>query len=133
MVSRDSVRLASSLPYQVGHLECTTKNMHQSWAVEIKFSVTGRKIGGKGFAFWYVTQDNNAKTELFGKSANFHGLAVIFDSSDMDHGRSIPFIHAITNDGTKEMDDFDEYGHSNVSLGSCYDDYRNTNQPGKRN
>jgi hypothetical protein len=63
-------------------LSCETLNTHKAWEVHFSFSVTGKKIGGKGLAMWYVSHDNNAHNELYGKSGNFNGLALIFDSND---------------------------------------------------
>jgi hypothetical protein len=91
-------------------MACTTLNSHKSWVAEFAFSVTGKKVGGKGLAMWYVSEDTNTPNELFGKSANFNGMALIFDSNDVDHGRSIPFVHAVLNEGHKTIDDFDDYG-----------------------
>jgi Legume-like lectin family len=63
------------------------KTLIKEWIVEMSFSVTGKKVGGDGFAFWYTTQDTNIRSP-YGKSTDYRGLAVLFDSSDDEAGVS---------------------------------------------
>ena len=85
VISRDYIRLASSLPFQYGILRCDTPNKHKGWMVEFSMSIYGKSSeGGHGLVFWYIDDFEKAGRNFYGYTAEFRGLAVVFDTSDVE-------------------------------------------------
>ena len=134
---RDSLRLVPSIPFRSGAIWCTTKNTHKHWATHLSFAVhSPGNTGGDGFVFWYIKPHPvmaegrvSPSDAFYGHTANFEGIAVVFDTSDTKQNRYNPFVYAIRNDGTKTRTDFVEYQSTKVHLGGCYREYRNTPHP----
>ncbi|KAJ2998681.1 hypothetical protein HDV02_004212 [Globomyces sp. JEL0801] len=130
LLNKNLVRLVSSLGGQKGSVFCDTENPHQNWMVEFDFSVYGRSSsGGEGFVFWYVKDTKPDKLDFYGHSSRFEGLALVFDTSDVQNNRYNPFIYGLTNNGRKDITDFRDYHSPNVNIGSCFRQYRNTGSP----
>ncbi|KAI8914140.1 concanavalin A-like lectin/glucanase domain-containing protein [Gorgonomyces haynaldii] len=125
IISREYVRLTSSVPYQQSILRCSKENDYKEWMVEFSFSIYGKaSLGGDGMVFWYLN-DFSSERDFYGGSSVFKGLAVVFDTSDADKNRFSPFVYAIENNGhPKDLSDY-----TNQNLGSCYREYRNTPAP----
>ncbi|KAJ3251277.1 hypothetical protein HK103_002547 [Boothiomyces macroporosus] len=138
MFTTEVVRIVPSLSHKMGAMWCETPNPHKEWMVEFSFSVYGRgTAGGDGFVFWY-TKDKKPPViypDFYGHSAKFHGLAIVFDTSDVAKNRYLiltrfnPFIYALENKGHMDKADFQNYQSPDVNIGSCFRDYRNSPVP----
>ncbi|KAI9202588.1 legume-like lectin family-domain-containing protein [Polychytrium aggregatum] len=118
------IRLSPSVPSTLGAIWSSVPNPHKEWEVIISFRVSGRDyLGGDGFAFWY-TQEHDEMGPVYGSRDYWHGIGIVFDTSDQKENRYIPLIYGIHNDGHKSLAHRDDY--ISQTFGACFRDYRNS-------
>ena len=130
--NKDFVRLVPSMDYQLGSIWATTANPHKEWMVEMSVIVSGMfHLGGDGFVFWYSDDQKQPGmvSDFYGRHSEFTGVAIVFDTGDLNTNRINPYVYAIENNGRKSAKDFKDYMSENVHLGACHMDYRNTMKP----
>ncbi|KAJ3096099.1 Protein ERGIC-53 [Phlyctochytrium planicorne] len=127
MASTEYIRLTPSVAGLQGSVWTKSSNPHASWQIEFSFSAFGRAyIGGDGLAFWY-TKDAGIGGPVYGSIDKWMGLGLIFDTAESSQNRFTPYIYAIINDGTKEINNRpDALLHA---VGGCFRDYRNAPNP----
>ncbi|KAI8925188.1 concanavalin A-like lectin/glucanase domain-containing protein [Entophlyctis helioformis] len=125
------IRLAMGMPYRRGAIWSAIPNKHPEWKVEMSFFVSGHGVaGGDGMVLWYTEGTHrNGPMDFYGHSSKFKGIAIVFDTSDLPNERYNPFVYGLANDGTKSLEDFKSYLSSQVNLGACYREYRNSPGP----
>ncbi|KAI9027881.1 concanavalin A-like lectin/glucanase domain-containing protein, partial [Hyaloraphidium curvatum] len=117
------IRLTPSVPNLRGGLWSRLPNPHKQWQVELAFRVDGRSyMGGDGFALWY-TKERVEVGPVYGNRDAWHGLGVIFDTSDPTENRATPYIYAVYNDGSKRI--AGQRATQGSVNGACFRDYRN--------
>jgi hypothetical protein len=123
IASGDYIRLTSSVPNLKGGIWSKVQNEHKQWQVEIAFQVNGRAyLGGEGWAFWY-TKERMEAGDLLGNRDAWHGLGVLFDTSDPQENRNTPYVYAAYNDGTRHLQG--QKATQIANNGACFRDYRN--------
>jgi len=105
-----------------------------SWEVELAFRIHSRQNpGADGFAFWYTESKflpnshpgRDGQDHLWGNTAAFKGLGVIFDTYDNDGNRDNPSVHAVQNDGSSKLWSIDTDLQAD-SMFKCTYEFRNT-------
>ncbi|KAH8550988.1 legume-like lectin family-domain-containing protein [Umbelopsis sp. PMI_123] len=121
----DCIRLAPSVPGAKGQIWSTIPNPYPEWEVNLQLRISGQHVGGgRGMAFWYAAQPHQ-DGPIYGSKDKWVGLGVWFDSHNPK--TKSPMTMALVNDGTKEFATrLDPTKHM---LGSCFHNYRNTNEP----
>jgi len=121
----DFIRLAPSVPGSKGHIWSTIPNPYEEWEVNFQMKIVGQHVGGgRGMAFWYA-RDTHQDGPIFGSKDNWNGLGIWFDSSSPK--TKSPMTLALVNDGTKGF--ASKVDPTRHMLGSCFHNYRNTEEP----
>lgn len=123
LATPDFQRLTSSVPLQKGAIWSRLPNPHKAWQAEVAFQVSGRAyMGGDGLAFWYTKERGHAG-DVLGNQDAWHGLGILFDTSDPVENRNIPFIAAVWNDGSRHL--VGQRITTVANNGGCFRDFRN--------
>ncbi|KAF1742968.1 hypothetical protein MXB_1711 [Myxobolus squamalis] len=104
MPDNTRIRLVPSIQDQRGLVQSNYKTRFKWWEVVIDLNIFGQKrIGADGMAFWFTSEKGKIGS-AFGRTEDFRGMGIFFDSYDNDHKGDNPIISAFLNNGTYYFD-----------------------------
>lgn len=125
--SENMIRLAPSIPNKKGSIWSEIPNQYDEWEVELKLQISGRGMkGSQGIALFY-SQKKLENDQFYGSENVWKGLAIVFDSLNVEETSHIPIINVLYNDGNTLIKTKKDY--NSISKGLCVGDFRNSPGP----
>jgi len=125
--AQDMIRLVPSVPNKTGGIWSLTSNHYDEWQVIFSLRISGRNMhGSQGMGFFY-TEHRLKPDVFFGGETTWNGLAVIFDTLNLDPNTNIPTISILYNDGNTTIRSQRDYDR--IKKGTCVADFRNSPSP----
>lgn len=123
----DMIRLVPSVPNKMGSIWSKLQNKYDEWQAIISFRINGRGVtGSDGLALFYTDKQLNTDT-FYGSEHKWNGLAIIFDTANVDNKSHIPTINVLYNDGNTLIQSQKNY--NDIRKGVCVADFRNSPNP----
>jgi len=125
--SDDMIRLVPSVPNRFGSIWSLISNQYDEWQVVFSIRISGRSVtGSQGLALFYTDHQLNVDT-FYGGEHSWNGLAIIFDTLNLDKNSPIPTISVLYNDGNTVVQSQKDY--DNLKKSACVADFRNSPVP----
>jgi len=125
--AQDMIRLVPSVPDKAGSIWSLTSNRYDEWQIILSLRVSGRNMhGSQGMGIFY-TEHRLKPDAFFGGETTWNGLAVIFDTLNLDSNTNIPTISILYNDGNTTIRSQSDY--DKIRKSACVADFRNSPNP----
>jgi len=125
--SEDMIRLVPSVPNKSGSIWSLLTNPFDDWQIVLSLRISGRGVtGSQGMALFYTDNPLNPDT-FYGAEHTWNGLAIIFDTLNLDKNSPIPTISVLYNDGNTVVQSQKDY--DNLKKSACVADFRNSPVP----
>lgn len=125
--SEDMIRLVPSVPNKSGSIWSLLTNQYDEWQIVFSLKISGRSVtGSQGMAVFYTDRQLNPDT-FYGGEHIWNGLAIIFDTLNLDKNSPIPTISVLYNDGSTLVQSQKDY--DDLKKSGCVADFRNSPVP----